>query len=86
MTANKRILLTFAKTLFLVIPLLLAWMFGLDWGFNKFSHEYGISIPVWLGSLITLSGIYLIVIKIIGADLMQMKKDYELKKSQKGID
>ena len=79
---NKPFMMVLAKTLLLAIPLIVAYMFGVYWCFSWLSHEHGLSLPRWLLPLITLLGIYFIVVKMLGADLMQMKRDHDVKEGK----
>ena|GEM_PF-6182795 len=83
MAASRTFLVTLAKTVLLAIPLVIAYMFVVAWFFDWMSETHGVQLPRWLSSLIMLIGIFGITAVTIGSDLMAMKRENELMRTQK---
>ena len=70
---KKHVFLIFAKVAVLIIPLVAAYMVGVDWVFQKVNAK-GIKALESLASLVTGAGFTVIFLAIIGADLIRLRQ------------
>ena len=84
--ANKPFIVALAKTLLLAGPLVVAFMFGIDWLFAWLREVHGVYVPNVLVSLATLAGVFLIPAWIIGPDLRELGRQHEQEKERKRRD
>jgi hypothetical protein len=80
MATTKVFLRRLAKAIFVTIPLVVGYMFGISRAFDWLSDTHGLPLPGWMQTLVLVAGIYGIIAITIGSDLMAMKRAQGLKK------
>jgi hypothetical protein len=79
---DKRFALTLAKTVFLAIPLILAYILGVDFVVEWLFNARGVRLPHWLASIVMLIGVFGIIVLTIGSDLTVMRRTNDQKRAQ----